>query len=695
MKRNFIVLYLLIVLLSARAGSITKVACVGNSVTYGLGLPDRARQAYPVVLQRLLGKSYEVRNFGHSGTTLLRKGHRPYNEQQEYRDALAFKADMVVLHLGLNDTDPRNWPNYNSQFNSDYQALINSFRTVNPNVKIWICLLSPIFDRHPRFESGTRDWHQAIQQHIRQIAKSNNVGLIDIFSPLYHRPDLFPDALHPNPEGAQILAQTVFSALTGNYGGLRMDPLYGNGMVMQQHEPVVFSGTANAGETVKVTFNGSSLKATAGPDGRWQVSFKPMTAGGPYHAKIVAKSGKLSLNPIYMGEVWLCSGQSNMELPVMATRSARADTACAASQRLLHLYNMPAAYPTNAIKWTREVMDSVNKLLYLRHEGWQQCSPKSAAHFSAIAYHFGRQLADSLQVPVGIICNAVGGTTTESWIDRHTLEWEFPAVLRDWYHGDFGQPWARERALLNISNAASPKLQRHPYQPAYMFEAGMLPLRGYAIKGVAWYQGESNAHNIELHARLFTLLEKSWRTFFGNGNLPFYFVQLSSLNRPSWPEFRNSQRLLAKQLPHTWMVVTTDVGDSLDVHYRNKQPVGERLARQALRHTYGHSLVSEGPACAGVALQATKGGGGELVLTFKNAEGLHATGTSVIGFELAGDDGIYHPATAHISDGKVTVSSQQVSQPVSVRYAWQPYTRANLVNGAGLPCSTFEEEVSK
>ena len=687
MKQLFLIIQLLLVTAFAQAGNKIKVACVGNSVTFGYGITEKEK-AYPAVLQQQLGAGYDVRNFGHSGTTLLEQGHRPYRQKPEYKDAMAFKADIVVIHLGLNDTDPRNWPNYNSRFDRDYQQLITDFRTANSNAKIWICLMSPIFDRHPRFQSGTRDWHEAIQKHIQRIARANGTGLIDLHTPLYKRPDLFADALHPNAEGAAIIAQTVFAAITGNYGGLRMAPLYGDGMVMQRHQPVVFRGTANAAEKVNVAFYGQRQTAITGADGRWEVSFPAMEAGGPYEARITTKSQKRVIRDIYIGEVWLCSGQSNMEWPVGNTTSANDDLAQADQQHRLRLFNMPSRYPTNAVEWAEATLDSVNQLKLLQMGPWQKADKASVKGFSSIAYHFGRVLADSLRIPVGIICNAVGGTTTESWIDRRTLEWDFPVILRDWYHGDFGQAWARGRALQNIRKAATPALQRHPYEPAYMFEAGMLPLQGYAIKGVTWYQGESNAHNIELHERLFRLLEKSWRSYFHQPNLPFLFVQLAGINRPSWPEFRNSQRLLAAELPHTWMTVSMDKGDSLDVHYRDKKPVGERLAWQALGHVYGQSVVCEGPACAKVVRE-----GQAVRLSFDHATGLKAQGTHLVGFEVAGEDGVYHMADARIVGTDVVVTSSRVAHPVHVRYGWQPFSRANLINGAGLPCSTFEKEI--
>ena len=691
MKKRTIVLFgMLLMVLTAVAGGKIKVACVGNSVTWGMTIIDREKNCYPAQLQKMLGDKYEVRNFGHSGTTLLQHGHRPYVDQQEYQDALNFKADLVIIHLGLNDTDPRNWPEYSEEFNADYIRLIDSFRQANPKAKIWICLMTPIFERHPRFESGTRDWHAQIQKHIRQVATATRVPLIDLNTPLYSRPDLLADAIHPNAEGAKIIAETVYGALTGNYGGLALSPLYTDGMVIQRNKPIVFRGKANASETVKVNFNGHMLSAITNDAGKWKITFPAEKAGGPYKAQISTKKEKLTIKDIYVGEVWLCSGQSNMELPVNAVQSRTQDLNEADSQTHLHLFNMSAIYPTTAVAWSANACDSVNRHQYLHIGPWRNCSRESLGGFSAVAYHFGKKLADSLQVPVGIICNAVGGTTTESWIDRHTLEQRMPAILRDWYHGDFGMKWARERALQNTSVSKNP-LQRHPYAPAYMFETGMLPLKGYSIKGIVWYQGESNAHNMELHERLFPMLQKSWRNFFHDPELPFYFVQLSSLNRPSWPRFRDSQRRMASRLRNTWMAVTTDVGDSLDVHYTNKKPVGERLGLQALHHSYDYNIESDGPICHSVS---AKDNGIEL--QFIHAKSLSAKDSRLIGFEVAGADGIYYPAEAQItSSNTILVRSSSVTRPLYVRYGWQPFTRANLVNEVGLPCSTFQWAVKK
>ena len=706
---------------------------MGNSVTYGYGLANRETESYPVRLQQMLGEGYEVGNFGHSGATLLYKGHRPYIGLPEFHQALDFKPDWVVIHLGLNDTDPRNWPDWKEEFIPNYRALIDSFRLVNPEARILVCKMTPIFDRHSRFQSGTRDWHKQIQHAIEQVAQGAGAQLIDLFTPLHSRPDLFPDALHPNPEGAKILAKTVYSALTGDYGGLHLPPVYSSGMVLPRDEPLLLEGRANARSKIRRVLSKDGKVVDEGEtfsraDGSWSMEMSEMKAGGPYTLTITAtplnpdhyrfyypekypyllknltkaKPQTLTIDSLYFGDIWLSSGQSNMELRVDQCNTLEQDLADA--KRLasrLHIYNMPARARTDAVEWDDSVLRYTNELRHMDMQGWKTASPEVVAKFSAVAFNFARVLCDSLpDVPIGIICNAVGGSTTESWIDRSTLEWEFPNILRDWRNGDFGQAWARGRMTQNIAHALNKEsaaynpLQRHPYEPAYLFEAAIAPLGHLPIRGVIWYQGESNAHNIEVHERLFTLLEQSWRAFFAQRwrsefhkkhPLPFYVVQLSSLPRPSWPAFRDSQRRLASELPHTALVVTSDLGDPNDVHYRTKRPVGERLALQALKHTYGHELESEGPTLR----SAVRGNKNNICLRFDHADGL----TCTKGFEIAAYDGMFHPADIKIEGDKILLSSPAVKNPTLVRYGWSGFTDADLRNKQGLPASTFSTTV--
>lgn len=673
--------------LYASAQKRTKVACVGNSITYGYTLPEREKQAYPGQLQQMLGDAYEVGNFGKSGATLLNKGHRPYMQQEEFHKAIDFAGDIVVIHLGINDTDPRDWPNYRDEFIRDYLALIDSFRAVKPDCRIIIAKLTPIADRHPRFESGTRDWRGEIQQAIETVAHVAGVQLTDFEQPLYPYPFLLPDAVHPNPEGAKILAQTVYSAITGDYGGLQMPMTYTDRMVLQRDCPLQIKGKANANAKVKVSIAGQKKTAQTGSDGNWQVTLAPLSTGGPYTLTVTDGKTTLLYKDILAGEVWLCSGQSNMEFMLKATTTARKDVP-AANDDQLRLFDMKGRWLTNAVEWPVSVLDSLNHLQYYKGTQWEIATPETARNFSAIAYYFGKMLRDSLQVPVGLICNAVGGSPTEAWIDRSTLEYRFPAILRQWTHNDFIQDWVRGRAALNIKKSDY-KEQRHPYEPCYLYEAGIRPLESFPIKGIIWYQGESNAHNFTTHEKLFHLLVESWRKNWNNEQLPFYYVQLSSIARPSWPWFRDSQRRMMADIRATGMAVSSDHGDSLDVHPRNKKPIGERLGCWALNRTYDHKqVIPSGPLFRSVEFS-----NGAAYLTFDYGEGLHsADGRPLRTFEVAEIDGLFELAVAEVEGNRLKVYSKKIKKPRYVRYGWQPFTRANLVNEAGLPASTFRTE---
>ena len=683
MKRFlFACIALSLIAISLHAQKI-KVACVGNSVTYGYGLDRPEVNAYPAQLQRLLGDEFEVGNFGKSGATLLNKGHRPYMQQEEFKKAIAFAGDRVIIHLGLNDTDPRNWPNYRDEFVSDYLALIDSFRLVNPKCKIAICRMTPISNRHQRFESGTRDWYWQIQKSIEEIAEIANVSLIDLQEGLYNRPDLLPDALHPNIEGAGIIASKVYCALTGDYGGLQLSQLYSDNMVLQREEEIVLSGIANAGDVVTVTIGRQKKKAITSSNGKWSVVLDPLQTGNPYTLTISTSKKKYVFNNVLAGEVWLCSGQSNMAFMVKEGAEKREQLAKASSKPQIRFFDMKPRWLTNSEEWDVSALDSLNRLQYYKETKWQECNEQTAANVSAIAYEFGMMLSDSLHVPVGLIINAIGGSACESWIDRKTLEFSYPDILYSWKENDRIQPWVRERASLNVKQSSN-KLQRHPYEPCYLFEAGIAPLAKYPVKGVVWYQGESNAHNIEVHEILFPLLVESWRKNW-NKELPFYYVQLSSLNRPSWTWFRDSQRRMLKDIRCVGMAVSSDCGDSTNVHPTRKKEVGDRLARLALHDTYGKTLTPSGPLFRSVEFT-----NGAAFVTFDFNEGMHSSdGESLKTFEIAEHEGVFFAAMAEVVDGRIKVWSKEVKNPRFVRYGWQPFTRANLVNKEGLPASTF------
>lgn len=659
-----------------------RVACVGNSITEGMKIENPAVNGYPAQLGRLLGDGYEVGNFGKSGATLLRKGHMPYNEQPQCAAALEFRPDIVLIHLGVNDTDPRNWPNYDDEFISDYIELIDSFKQVNPNVRVIIARLSPIGAAHKRFKTGTRDWRYQINGAIDDIAAITGAELIDFATPLVDRRNLIPDTLHPTIEGAGYLARTAAQAITGDYGGLQLPEIYQDGMVLQRDKPLTIGGTANAGEKVTVKIGKQTASTVTDNRGRWSVTLSPLKTTDATKMTVSTPTKKITFNDVAVGEVWLASGQSNMEFQLRRSTTFGEDTVGAADTRL-RLFNMVPRAHTDAMPWTDEQKDSVDRLMHFRPARWEKANAESSANFSAVAWNFGRMLRDSLNVPVGIICNAVGGSGIESWIDPETLEDNVPDIFVDWRNNDYLQPWVRGRVTQNCGKEGN---HRHPYEPSYLFSAGIRPLDSYPIAGVIWYQGESNAHNIELHEQLFRLFVDSWRRNWSDPSLPILTTQLSSLERPSWPSFRDSQRRLALEIPGVEMAVSSDHGTHGDVHPRNKRPVGQRLGLLALDHVYGHDITSEGPVVISARLTAP----GQVTLKMKNAEGMTDAPTT---FEVAEYDRYFSPAQASVVGDEIIVKCDGIANPKYVRYGWQPYTEGNLTNVQGLPTSTFKIKV--
>lgn len=697
---------------SKQISPLVRVACVGNSITYGAAVENREVNCYPSVLGRMLGQDYEVRNFGRSGATLLNKGHNPYTKTKEYVDAVTFRPDIVIIHLGINDTDPRNWPAYRDEFIPDYTALIDSFRKANPSVDVYICRMTPIAHRHRRFKAGTREWHRQIQTVIEQVAREQHTGLIDLEAVLINRPDLLPDTVHPNAEGARLIAEQIYSGITGDNGRLEMSELYTDNMVLQRGEATRIGGIANAGRLVTVSLlglEGSKPRRskrgviyamdtiTAGWDGKWSVSLSIPTSRLSAVLTISTEDTTAVYRNVGVGEVWMASGQSNMSW--MVSQSAERREAVPNSNIRL--------FRTNPTSNSQAKLDSVglarlNGLDYVRNpQGWVSGGDMVTMEaFSAVGWFFAQMLMDSLdaEVPVGLIQTSLGGAIAESFIERQRLEddpW-LDDVLYDWRSNDMAQDWVRKVIGQSLAGTKNP-LQRHFFEPCYLHESRTEPLaRGYDIKGVIWYQGESNAHNVELHERLFPAVVESFRDAFDAPNMPFYFVQLSSMNRPSWPHFRDSQRRLADSMrcEAVDMVVSSDWGDSTDVHPRHKKPIGDRLALLALGNIYGtNNNVDYSSPRAERALR----NGNSVEVVFNRAVMAKDNAATLLTFELAGRDGIYHAATARVENGNVViVHSSDVAIPVSVRYGWQPFTQANLCGTKGyhLPVSTFKLAVS-
>ncbi len=665
-----------------------KVACIGDSVTKGYNIASG--KSYPEQLQRLLGHAYQVENFGRNGATLLEQGHNPYLTSQQLLDALAFNPDIVVIALGLNDTDPRNWPNYQSYFQRDYNKLIGLFKNQNPEIEVFVCQMSPIFSGHPRFLSGTREWYSKIQSEIQEVAAFGGFKLVDLHQPLARRIDLFDDFLHPNERGAEIIAKTVFNNLKAIKQPLSVHHNFTSHMVLQRDQKNRIMGKADAEQLVTVELNGVRSSTTADDTGNWWVDLEALPAGGPCRITIHTRSDSIVLDDVLFGDVFLASGQSNMAFPLRLAKGAEALVRKSAKYERIRFFKNNVLKETANEEWDRSILNSINELQYFSGK-WERITPANSGGFSAIAYSFAVELYDQLDVPIGIVELAVGGSPTESWISRKSLEQDplLASYIHSWRTSDFIQDFCKDRAKVNLRLEQS-KNQRHPYQPAYNFEAGYDKWKDTSLKGILWYQGESNAHNIELHEHLFRTLVNSWRQSYQSfaqqrARLPFYTVQLSSLSRPSWPMFRDSQRKLSNELSDVFMAVSSDLGDSLDVHPKDKLPIGRRLANLVLKHEFERVNNADSP-------QPVKSfflGENLLGITFRNVKQFKAEGSNqIIGFQSKDHHGNYKDLKVVELKGDTVILA--IPKNISaIFYGYAPFSRANLVNEDSVPVSTF------
>jgi len=495
-----------------------------------------------------------------------------------------------------------------------------------------------------------------------------------------------------------ILLTALFLILTSLLpAAITLPRLISDHMMFQQGIPARVWGKAGPGETVTVRFREQSVSARAGADGRWEVFLAPMAAGGPWDL-VIQGGNSITVRDVLVGEVWVASGQSNMEWPVV--RSANPDQeAAAANYPQLRLFKVRR-------KTAERPQDDVDA-------EWQACSPATARDFSAVGYYFARYLHQELKIPVGVIQSAWGGTPAQSWTSLEALNSEpvLHRYLEGWDDVMANYPaekiryqrkleeWEKESAAAKARGETPPGRPwepagpGHPNAPASLFNGMIAPLTPYAIRGAIWYQGESNANRNEaaLYRRLFQAMILDWRARWGQGSFPFLFVQLANFAKTwensAWPELRESQTATL-DLHDTGMAVIIDIGEADDIHPRNKQDVGKRLALWALAKTYGKQVSYSGPLYRQVTRED-----GRLRLWFDHAaRGLRAEGSALKGFVIAGEDRIFHPADARIDGETVVVSSPAVPVPVAARYAWADDPENNLRNSADQPASPFRTD---
>lgn len=484
------------------------------------------------------------------------------------------------------------------------------------------------------------------------------------------------------------------------FADVKPHALIADGMVLQQGAKVPLWGSADADEQVTVQFQGQEVATTA-KNGTWKVQLQELKAGGPYEMTIAGKN-RIQLTNILVGEVWICSGQSNMEWPVRMSADGEQAVANSANP-MIRLFTVPrtaAAAPLHHV-----------------HGTWQECGPSTVGGFSAVGYFFGRDLQKARGVPVGLIHTSWGGTPAEAWTSTAAMEAEpalkylserqakalaaYPQVIEQYIATVRKYKEAFSKALAEHEDTPAPPAalplspSRNPHGAATLYNGMIASIIPYAMRGAIWYQGESNASRAYEYRTLLPTMIKNWRSDWHEGDFPFLIVQLAPFMKKDpepkesqWAELREAQLLTSLTVPKTALAVITDVGEENDIHPRKKEPVGTRLALAARALAYGENLVYSGPI-----YQAMKVEGNKAILSFTHTgSGLVAKGGPLTGFTIAGKDRKFVPAQAEIQGAEVLVWSPSVDQPVAVRYGWANYPVVNLWNKEGLPASPFRTD---
>jgi len=479
------------------------------------------------------------------------------------------------------------------------------------------------------------------------------------------------------------LAALVLSLTLSARAELKVAAIFGDNMVLQQQQPVPIWGWSAPGAVVTVSFGGQTQSTRAGADGKWLVRLKKLKASAEPQSLVIESGETLTFTNLLVGEVWLASGQSNMEKPI--GRQPGQKPVFNAEQELA-----AANYPQIRIFQVEKDLSATPLADLAKFKGWQECSSNAlnSTSFSAAAYFFGREIHTNLNVPVGLVESSWGGTRIEPWT-----------------------PPAGFAAVPSLAKLAQPSVGGGKIantQPMAIYNAMIAPLAGFALRGAIWYQGESNLagtnpdNDYQTYPDKMRALVGGWRQIWGEGDFPVYFVQIApfkyydrkarlAATPEMLPEFWTLQSQAARRIRHTGMVVTTDLVDNLDdIHPRDKADVGHRLALLALNQTYGEKeVVSSGPT-----FRKLKISGHTAVLKFDHTDGglISKDGQPLTWFTIAGADGKFVPADAKIKDNTVEVSAASVEQPVAVRFAWAETAQPNFFNGAGLPAEPFRTD---
>lgn len=462
---------------------------------------------------------------------------------------------------------------------------------------------------------------------------------------------------------------------------IKLPALISDNMMLQQQSNARIWGWADPDEHITVSPDwpgATKTETTANPDGRWQLRFPTPEAGGPYSIRFTGNN-QLTITNVLLGEIWVCSGQSNMGMQLKGRPN----------QHVIDSEKDIASSANSSIRFFEVPNKTSNKALEDVVGKWVECTPETSAIFSAAGYHFAREVNAQTHLPVGMIHSSWGGTPAESWIKEKLLANEPTAqkYMLDYYKGV--ADWEKRAAIAKVNGEKAPK---RPYgsspaaKPGALYNGMIAPLTPMTIKGAIWYQGEANRRRALEYRSLFPLLINSWRDAFENTDMPFYFVQLAAFKDAGFIKIREAQLMTLKE-KNTGMAVAIDAGHMTRIHPPQKKTVGKRLAYWALAKDYGMDIPCSGPLYKDYKVEGDK-----IRIRFNYADGLKPKDGTITGFTIAGADNQFIEAQTKIDGDSILVFSESIKAPVSVRYGWNATFEGCLINAGELPASPFRTD---
>ena len=481
---------------------------------------------------------------------------------------------------------------------------------------------------------------------------------------------------------------------------LSLNEMFNEGMVLQQSSKTLVWGNAEPSKSVNIMIQGKSFKSKADAQGNWTIVLKNLKAGGPFCLKTFSSTDSIQLNEVYVGEVWLAGGQSNMAFMLQNADNGKDEIARANNKNIRFLM-----VPYKAFEGDKKRGDM----------NWRTATSENTASISAVAYYFAKELQARLNVPVGLICCYKGGSGADTWTSRASLlkkpelagyveNYEkFSSSLNKEVYMASVKRYELESKAYNdsvkagktgLKKPSEPMGEQNYNRPAGLYNTMLKRIMPYTVKGTIWYQGEHNSNRAYLYRSLFPTMIEQWRTDFNNPKMPFLFVQLPSYanadsqNKAIWPELREAQLLTLQKVKNTGMAVTIDLGEKTNIHPTNKEPVGKRLSAIALNTVYGIKIPYSGPGYSNVKFNYNKA-----ILTFDYIySGLMVENGELKGFSICGEDKIFAEAKAEIINNQIIVTSDKIENPIAVRYGWENWTDANLKNKEGFMASPFRTD---